>query len=115
MRSQIQPPLLTRLVGSETQAGPPVPAVPVAELPAVPAPVVLPVPEPVVPAVPVVLPVPVLLPVPEPVVPAVPAPVVLPVPLPLLPAVPVSAGCGDAQPQAKQAAGEARNDIRTHR
>src|SRR3954447_11245466 len=83
--SQIQPPDLTRLVGSETQAGPPVPAVPVAELP--PLPVVLP--PPVVPAVPVVLP--------PPVVPALPE--VLPPPV--VPAVPVSDGMGLAQPKSR--------------
>src|SRR5512138_3338924 len=81
-RSQIQPPVLTRFVGSETQAGPPVPAVPVALLPAVPDPVVPAVPEPVLPAVP------------EPVSPAVPEPVE--------PAVPEPVDVGDAHPYASR-------------
>src|SRR6188508_2291310 len=72
--SQIQPPGRTRFVGSETHAGPPVPAVPVAELPAVPEPVEFPVP----------------------VVPALPEPVELPAPV--LPAVPGSAVIGVAHP-----------------
>src|SRR3954470_15706219 len=83
--SQIQPPALTRFVGSATQAGPPVPALPVAELPA--EPVVLPEPEPVV--------------LPDPVVPA--EPLVLPAPLvlaaPVAPAAPVSDGVALAQPK----------------
>src|SRR4051812_26589744 len=81
--AQIQPPGVTRLLGSETQAGPPVPAVPLVALP--PAPVVLP--PPLVPAPPEVFP--------PPLVPAVPEVF----PPPLVPAVPVSAGLGDAQPQ----------------
>src|SRR5262245_16619430 len=94
VRSQIQPPVLTRFVGSGVQAGavPPAPVLPAvpAVLPAVPEPVELPVPVPV----PAVLPVPL--------VPALPDPVELPAPVE--PAVPVSAGVGAAHPNSRAAA-----------